>query len=121
MSLDFYLETEPQPFICHECGHESVRPKELFHAIITHNLKKMADKAGIYEVLWHPNDKGQVRAKDIIETLSLGLSKLLKRRKYFEKFNSPNGWGTHGSLVCFVENVLGACRYHPDAFVRVSI
>lgn len=121
MSLDFYLETEPKPYECIHCGSTVMKPEEVFDINITHNLGKMADKAGIYQVLWHPNDNGQVRAKDIVPTLRNGLSDLLSRPEYFSDFDSPNGWGTYEHFVPFVQSVLAACERHPDALVRVSI
>lgn len=121
MSLDFYLETEPMPHVCTECGHTGAKSQEVFWRNITHNLGKMADKAGVYQVLWHPNDNGQVRAKDIVPTLKAGLSDLMNRRAYFEQFNAPNGWGTYEHFVPFVESVLDACEANPEALVRASI
>jgi hypothetical protein len=115
MSLDFYLESPPCP---HGCGH-AVR--ETFWKNITHNLGTMARKAGIYEVLWHPNDNGQVTAKDILPRLEDGLHDLKFRPEYFSQFNSPNGWGRYEHFVPFVEAVVAACKANPDALVVVSI
>lgn len=121
MSLDFCLETKPMPHVCPECGHNSTKSQEVFRRNITHNLCKMADKAGIYQALWHPNDKGQVLASDIVPTLKAGLSDLVNRREYFEQFNAPNGWGLYEHFVPFVEAVLDACEAHPEALVRTSM
>ena len=62
MSLDFYLQTDPNPHVCPHCDREGIEKEELFSSNITHNLGKMARAAGIYDALWHPNDKGQVRS-----------------------------------------------------------
>lgn len=104
MSLDFCLQYE-------EDGHEI----SVFDSNITHNLGKMADKAGIYYALWRPEEKGWVYAKDIIKVLEKGLKKLKDKPKYFEKFNSPNGWGMYEHFVPFVEEVLEACKKYPNA------
>ena len=121
MSLDFYLEGEPRQHICPECGHPGTKTDQVFWRNITHNLGKMADAAGIYDVLWHPNDKGQVRAKDIVPALKAGLSDLLNRPGHFQQFDAKNGWGLYEHFVPFVQAVLAACEANPDALVRASI
>ena len=121
MSLDFYLEAPPAMHTCHACGHEALKSQEVFWRNITHNVNTMAKHAGIYDVLWHPNDKGQVTAKDITPALKAGLSDLLNRPEYFKKFNPANGWGSYDGFVAFVQNALKACEANPDALVRVSI
>lgn len=121
MSLDFYLETEPKPCTCGECGSKVMRSEELFDRNITHNLGEMARKAGIYNVLWHPNDDGQVMAKDILPFLKLGLSDLLNRPDYFRQFDASNGWGLYEHFVPFVVAVVDACEKFPDALVRTYV
>jgi len=121
MSLDFYLESDAQPHVCSECGHNGMKSTELFWRNITHNLGKMAEKADIYQVLWRPNENGQVRSKDIVPTLKAGLSDLMNRREYYEQFNAPNGWGTYEHFVPFVKEVLRGCEEDPEALVKVSV
>lgn len=93
---------------------------EVYWANITHNLTKMADAAGIYEVLWRPEEIGIKTASELIEPLEKGLADLNARPAYFEQFNAPNGWGLYKHFVPFVEKYLEACKQHPDAEVRVS-
>lgn len=92
----------------------------VFDANITHNLGKMADKAGIYYTLWRPEEIEISKAKDIIELLEKGLTDLKSRPEYFEQFNSPNGWGMYEDFVPFVEKYLNACKNYPDAIIEVS-
>ena len=107
MSLDFYLKENDQ---------------EVFSRNITHNLGKMADLAGIYEVLWHPETKlGITKAKECIPFLQKGLVYLVSHRRDCEAFNSPNGWGMYEHFVPFVVAVLTACCDYPEAEVQVSI
>ena len=103
-------------------GGKTLEEKEdcVYDSNITHNLGKMADKAGIYFVLWRPEEVGKTKAKDIIKQLEKGLSKLKNRPDYFEKFNSPNGWGMYEHFVPFVEEYLEACKKYPDAKIVVS-
>lgn len=105
MSLSFYLE---------ENGDT------VFSRNITHNLGRMSDAAGIYEVLWRPDENGITKAKQCIEPLSVGLLELVRNRAEYEKYNSPNGWGLYEHFVPFVTAVLTACCDHPDADVSVS-
>jgi hypothetical protein len=106
MSLDVYLT--------------AVRPTEVYSANITHNLNKMAMEAGIYEVLWRPEEIGITQAGQLIEPLTVGLEKLKADPMYYSQFNSPNGWGMYEHFVPFVEKYLEACRENPDANVNVS-
>jgi hypothetical protein len=80
----------------------------------------MADKAGIYYALWRPEEIEKVKAKDIIELLEKGLADLKERPKYFEKFNSPNGWGMYKHFVPFVEKYLEACKEFPESIIEIS-
>lgn len=109
MSLDVYLNYK-------EDGNDI----EVYWANITHNLTKMADKAGIYEALWQPEEIKAKKAKDIIPILEKGLKKLRGKPKYFEKFNASNGWGTYEHFVPFVEKYLKACKQYPNASIEIS-
>lgn len=107
MSLDFYL-TRTQPTV-------------VFDRNITHNLSEMASRAGIYEALWRPTEKGYTKAGEIIPVLQKGLKKLKANPEYYKKFDSPNGWGLYIHFVPFVEAVLAACEEYPDAEISVSV
>lgn len=150
MSLDFYLELDeprviecgPRIFVRREGAnveisrdewnrlHPGTEPvtfaakeessREVYWANITHNLGRMADAAGIYDALWRGPEAGLVKAAQLIEPLQRGLTALRADPAYYERFNSPNGWGLYKHLVPFVEQVLAACREHPAANVRVS-
>lgn len=104
MSLDFYLT--------------KLAPQTVFDANITHNLTAMADAAGIYQALWHPEELlERPKAKDLIPLLEEGLRKLKADPAHFEQFNAKNGWGMYEHFVPFVERVLAACQENPDADV----
>ena len=106
MSNDFYLE-------CEHCN------STIFKVNFTHNYREMADKAGIYEVLWHP--KKGLRAKKIIKTIEMGLADLVNRPEYFKQFNPSNGWGDYDSFVPKVNDVLESCKKFPKAIVRADV
>lgn len=110
-----FPNTEPVVFIQNE-----QLTNDVYSANITHNLNKMAVAAGIYDVLWIPNEIGMTKAGELIELLEIGLNDLKNRPEYFEQFNSSNGWGTYEDFVPFVENYLNACKQYPDALISVS-
>lgn len=106
MSLDVYLEV--------------VKPTVIYSGNITHNLNKMADAAGIYKELWRPEEIGVTKARELIQPLADGLSRLLAEPEKYRAFNPANGWGDYEGLVEFVREYLAACRENPDAAVKVS-
>ena len=139
MSLDVYLSRKL--YLSYDKGKTYEEKEEnVYDANITHNLAEMADKAGIYEALWRPyklkenynipeNDhvleykfesENPVKASEIIKVLEKGLKDLKNRPKYFEKFNSENGWGMYEHFVPFVEKYLQACKEYPDELVTTS-
>lgn len=91
----------------------------VYSANITHNLNVMADKAGIYNHLWRPEELGITKAAELIEPLKEGYLLLCHYPDQFVKFNPANGWGTYEGLVNFVLNYLRACVQYPQADVSV--
>lgn len=62
----------------------------------------------------------EVKGKDLIEPLEIGLALLKSDPDRFKAFNPANGWGNYEGLVEFVESYLEACKEYPDANVEVS-
>lgn len=142
MGLDVYLiSKEPTEKRCDSCGSMYIESETiLFSQNITHNLGKMADKAGLYKPLWRPYQlrpdynipdgdrmaefnfeaSVKIKASELIEPIEKGLSELLSKPDYYKQFDSPNGWGAYDNFVPFVQNYLDACKKHPDATVEVS-
>lgn len=139
MSLNVYLNRKI--YLSYDKGKTYTEDDEqVYWANITHNLCKMADEAGVYEAIWRPHrlidgynipegdhkaewdfEESQViKASEISELLEKGLSDLKARPEYFQKFNSPNGWGVYDNFVSFVEEYLKACKEYPDAIIEVS-
>ena len=119
MSLDVYLNRKR--YLSYDEGKTYTEDKaQVYWANITHNLGKMANEAGIYEALWRPEEIGKTKASEIVELLEKGLADLKTRPEYFEKFNSPNGWGMYEHFFPFVEKYLEACKEYPDAVIEVS-
>jgi hypothetical protein len=98
-----------------------IRPiEQVYWRNITHNVGAMAKAAGVYQHLWRPDEIGIVRASQLIEPLQAGLDRLKADPGRFAALNPPNGWGSYGGLIEFIEDYLAACEQHPDARVSVS-
>lgn len=113
MSLDFYLEMKV------DTGSEEPYVVSLFSGNVTHNLNEMAKEAGIYKILWRPDENGYVVAGDIIEKLRLGVASLEYNPEYYKGFNPENGWGDYYGFLKFAKDVLEACRKHPKANISI--
>lgn len=92
----------------------------VFGGNITHNLGKMAHAAGLYQVLWRPEEINFTKAHQLIPILKEGVLELLMEPDKYKEFNHENGWGTYESLVQFVIDYLRACKKYPEAEVEVS-
>lgn len=104
MSLDIYLT--------------DATGRVVYSANYTHNVTKMADAAGLYAPLWRPPTG--TRALDLIAPLTFGVTSMALNQKYFETFDSPNGWGKWESFLPWCARLLQACRDYPSAYVEVS-
>lgn len=111
---------------------------DVYETNITHNLGKMAGKAGIYEALWRPhrlkadynipeNDhnaeyeyesKSHTEAREIISIVEKGLADLRKRPDYYKQFSAENGWGTYEQFVPWVAKYLNALKEYPNAKIE---
>ncbi len=116
MSLDVELYIEV------DTGGSKPTRIELFSANITHNLGRMAQEAGIYLHLWHPEQLiGVVFAGDIVKDVEVGLADMKSDPERFEKFNASNGWGLYKHFVPWVERYLCACKEHPKAIIETDV
>jgi hypothetical protein len=107
MSLDIYIE-------CPRCH------QEMFSANITHNLTAMAEEAGIYGIVWRPEENGITQAGQFIEPLTKAIAEMKADPARFEKHNSPNGWGMFENFLPWLEELLAACKQRPEESVRAS-
>jgi len=87
---------------------------------ITHNLGKMAEEAGIYDVVWRPEENGIETAAQLIKPLSKAIKEMKKDPERFKTFNSENGWGLYKHFLPWLEEYLEACIDHPEATVSAS-
>ena len=120
MSLDITLIL-PETMPCPECGQGIISTsKQVYEANITHNLAAMAKAANLYDVIWHPDNNGITKARELIEPLKKGLDLLLSDSNKFKMYNSPNGWGTYADFITFISLYLTACTENQDATISVS-
>lgn len=98
---------------------ESGGDGQVYSANITHNLGRMAQAAGIYEVLWRPEEVSITLAEQLIQPLRDGLALLNSDPARFEMLNPENGWGNYEGLCRFVADYLAACEHYPQAEVSV--
>jgi len=123
MSLDIWLLGEERQVrcVCPTCDHEHMREtqKEYYSANVTHNLGRMAEEAGIYEVLWRGPENGIEIAKQLIEPLEEGIAKMKVDPQHFRQFSAKNGWGMYEDFVPWAEKLLEACKEWPDAEVVI--
>lgn len=94
--------------------------KYVYEGNITHNLARMADEAGLYDILWCPEESGIEKAEDLIEPLCRGIRELAKRPDFYKQFNPANGWGDYWGLLRFALEYLNACTKYRQAKVVVS-
>lgn len=112
MSLDIYLKADT----CPHCG----RGEDVFSANITHNLNKMAEEAGVYGIVWRPEENGIFVARQLVEPLRKAIEDMKADPQRFKRHNPDNGWGTYAGLLSWLEQYLEACVAFPDATVRAS-
>ena len=98
------------------------QPVSVYSGNITHNLGRMADAAGLYEVLWRPDEMTPpVKiARDAISFLESGLNELKSNPAKYRAMNPINGWGSYENLEETAIKYLEACRDYPDAEIAVS-
>lgn len=92
----------------------------VFDKNITHNLTKMADAAGLYYVLWRPEEINVKTCNDALPILQIGLATLKIKREEMIKLEPSNGWGTYAGLVDAVESYIEACKQNPNGKISVS-
>jgi hypothetical protein len=106
MSLDIYLT--------------ATRPTTVYEGNVTHNLNRIASKAGIYKHLWRPEELGITKAGDLIAPLAKAVALMKAEPARFIALNPPNGWGSYEHFVPWLEKYLAACAEYPDANIHVS-
>ena len=87
---------------------------------VTHNLNKMGEAVGLYQVLWSPEKVGITTASQMIEPLEKAIKELVANPDKYKAYNPPNGWENYDIFVSFCRSVLSTCEENPDAIVEVN-
>lgn len=119
MSLDIYLKRSKHVSY-DDCKTFIVDEDYVFNWNITHNLGDMADKAGVYQALWRPEELKIDTASDLIPYLEKALTKLNEDPNHYRSFEPSNGWGSYEGLVDCVDSYLSACKQYPNSKIEVS-
>lgn len=124
MSLDIYLEGKTREVGC-ECPncyneHKREESETFYSANITHNLIPMAKEAGIYEMVWRPEENEIKKASQLIEPLKKAINEMTADAPRFEAHNSENGWGLYKHFFPWLKELLTACENYPNAIPRAS-
>lgn len=111
MSLDFALVVDI------DSGSARTRTVEVFSLNITHNLREMWIKAGVYDALYESDGKC---AGEIIEALVCGLGHMEEHPAEYQALNPPNGWGSYDGAFRWLTMVTRACTEHHKAIIAIS-
>ena len=117
MSLDVYLHSN---YPCPHCGEKIPDKDPCYRFNITHNLGKMAGVAGLYEVMWRPEEIGVKYARGAILLLQFGIAYLIVNADECRNLNPENGWGSYEGLLSQAQEYLKFCDMYPDAVIEVS-
>ena len=124
MSLDIYLEGTKEEVDCEcpNCHNEHKREfaETFYSANITHNLIPMAEEAGIYAIVWRPEENGIEKALQLVEPLKKAINEMAADVPRFKAHDSENGWGLYKHFLPWLVELLAACESYPNAIPRVS-
>lgn len=56
----------------------------------------------------------------MIPPLTVAVVRMKAEPDEYKKLNSPNGWGDYETTLAFLEDLLAACREHPQATFRAN-
>lgn len=87
---------------------------------VTHNLGAMAKEAGIYELVWRPDECEIKYARQLIEPLEKAIAEMKAEPERFKKHNPKNEWGSmdYDGFLTWLEKYLEACEEYPDAEIE---
>lgn len=95
-------------------------PCSVFEINITHNLASMADEAGLYSLVWRPDENAIIIAEQLIGPLRAAIKDMKENPDKYKKHNPPNGWGSYEGFLAAMEKYLVACEEYPNARIEVS-
>jgi hypothetical protein len=85
---------------------------------ITHNLTTMAEKLGVYQALWRPEELEITHAWELVPYLEYAIFELEVHPEYYAQWNASNGWGKVEDLLRLMKEVLKCCSNNMDAEIK---
>lgn len=83
---------------------------------ITHNLGKMAEKLGIYTILW--GHKRVANAGKIVEPLTQAIDKMKSCPDEYRQFDASNGYGTYDDFLPWLIELRNNCENYPESSIE---
>ena len=77
---------------------------------ITHNVRDMWIKAGIYDALYNSNGK---KVEEVLETLKKGYADMYDKPEEYRKLDAPNGWGTYVDAIYWLKVLIEQMERYP--------
>jgi len=87
---------------------------------ITHNLVPMAKAAGLYEVVWRPDELASRQLRDLRPALLAGIDRMVEHAEKLKQLAPSNGWGTYESFMRALHQLLWVANTYPLAYVSPS-
>lgn len=87
---------------------------------ITHNVQRMMNEAFLNKGYWVDQLTGKTGA-EVLPLLTAALHRMAENPRYFEMYDSPNGWGTWRDCLPFLAKLREGCYLNPDAIIETSI
>jgi hypothetical protein len=94
-------------------GHHN----SVFNINITHNLNAIANKAGVYDCLWRPEEFNIRKASDIQEKVHSAIVELEENGDAYAyiELTPKNKWGTIDGFIKQLKLIYKACVEYPNA------
>lgn len=87
---------------------------------ITHNVVPMAQKAGIYRMVWRPEEAGISVAKELIDPLEKAVKDMINNRGDYVALSPANSLVSYEEFLGFLVRLADNCKRNPQASVTAS-
>jgi hypothetical protein len=91
-----------------------------YSTYLNDSLIPMAEKCGLYKIMWTPADKEYYAARYATPDLLRAIESLVSMRQLFDRSAGINSKANYDALLELSLNVLGQCLRHPDAEISVE-
>ena len=116
--LDNWIGSYPAN-VTHNCNKCAAEVKLKTPEKIKDNIYQYTELT-LFDVLWRGNEHNIIQAKEMIPYVKEGLNELINNVKFYQQFDSPNGYGNVFSLIRFCVILLACCKDYPEAYLEFS-